>query len=441
MIQDAKLTNSKDGLHLEQYIFAFALVFLALGGLGGSLQPSRIFCLLLLPYVIRNLLNLRSATVVGIATVSLVFTLVSLSFLSIAWSSDRITSAGYSLVFFINVIPLLYAATSKPNHNLKLIPIVGKSWLVALFATTLVAVFELKTGYNFSFDLEGRGGELWSLIPFASVFFGNFNNYSMFLTLSISILVIIFFDQRTTPLVSRLIFLAVLFSLIPLLFNASRGALISCGILLLYACFAKAGMMRLILFAAFAVLAHMVFGGFSDSLLQQLLFVRFTDFLSDLYAGTGRLAILQAGALALLDTYGLGVGAGASAAYLSLHFPGIIPNPHNLFLEIALNFGLIGIFAFSCYVVLLIFASLRIRVRQRSQSNLLALSFLLLPLMGVIQSHLTGHTYFWLWFASMIVVLQGRYKCHIPDVYKVPDERNEGANRAKISWPAREFGS
>lgn len=410
MIQGAKLAYVRNSLFLEHSIFAFALVFLALGGLGGSLQPSRLFCFLLLPFVIRNLLSLRGGTLVGMATICIAFTLVIFSFVSISWSSDRIRSASYSLVFFNNLIPLLYAASSTPANNAKLIPIVGKSWLVASFATTIVALFELGTGHHFSFSLEERGGgDILNALPYASVFFGNFNDYSMFLTLSVCILIILLFDQSITPQVSRAIVLVVLFSLIPLLFNASRGALISTGALLLYVCLVKAGMWRLILLATLAAFGFVVLDGFPDSLLQQYLFLKFTDFSNDISAESGRLAILKAGAFALRDTYGMGVGAGASAAYFSLHAPEIIPNPHNLFLEIALNFGLMGIFAFLWYLAVLIFAILRIRVRQRLQVNLLVLSFLLLPIMGVIQSHLTGYTYFWLWFASIIVVLQGRF--------------------------------
>lgn len=396
----------------EIWIFGLALSCLGLGGLGGSAQPSRLFCLLLFPYAIRNIAALRSRKWTRVVAATLFFagTIAVLSTASGLWSVEPFVTVGYTLVLIVNLTPVVYVATLDQRRRTELSAASFKGWLAALVLTLPFAGYELITGTHLAFSLDERGGgPLTLLLPYASVFFGNFNDYSLYLTLCISALTMLMAGRVTPVTLKWVAGLSIMAAIVPVIANTSRGAMIAVGTLLLSAAILHLGRLKLALIALAVGALSFIFLGESENKLLEFIVFRFTDFTYDLVGESGRLLIFEAGVKGLIDSFGLGVGAGASAIYLSATNHEIIPNPHNLFLEWALNFGILGLGIFLLHLLVLFFQlaqAWRHGGCERKQTGLVMMSLLLLPIMGVVQSHLTGYTYFWMWYATLILIVQ-----------------------------------
>ncbi len=396
----------------DAWIFGLALSSLALGGLGGSAQPSRLFCLLLFPYAIRNIAALLSQKWSPVVAVTLIFaaTIGVLSALSVLWSVDPILTMGYSLVLVVNFTPVVYVVTLDQRRRAELYAVSFKGWLTALVLTLPLAAYELITGIHFAFSLDERGGgPLTLLLPYASVFFGNFNDYSLYLTLCISALMMLMAGAVTSVTLKWVAGLSIMMAITMVIANTSRGAMIVVGILVVAALILNLDRLKLVLMALALAMLLFIPWGIMDNDLFQFILLRFSDFSYDLDGESGRLSILGAGVKALMDSYGFGVGAGASAIYLGSTNLDIIPNPHNIFLEWALNFGILGLSIFLLHLMMLFFQltiAWHQNRRKRSQTGLVMIALLLLPIIGVVQSHLTGYTYFWMWYATLILIVQ-----------------------------------
>lgn len=394
---------------LDQWLYFFAIASLSLGGVGGSLQPSRLLSVCLLPYVLVNLqAQLRPGrSALDKTTVMLAASLVFLAALSVVWSYDPGGSVGYTVVLCINLLPLLYIASLAHERRAQLRTVTLLAWLTCLALTLPVAFYELTTGNHFQFAIEGRGGGdvAIMLIPFASVFFGNFNDYSLFVTLCVTIL--LSFSAGGTGRARFLLFVPIVLALVVLTFNSSRGALGATLVVIAVRLAASFGVARVFGVLAVAVLALLGMSESDDSPLLTLVLFKFTDVSDDLTNDDGRLAIIMACLQGLADSYGLGLGANGYGEYLSQYFPNIIPNPHNLVLELALNFSLLGLLIFSLHAVTLLRRFFSKYWASEISGSALALRtapLLLLPLIGVVQSHLTGYTYFWYWYSAYILL-------------------------------------
>lgn len=397
-----KLNKSTD--RIEMWFFTLIIIFLSFGGLGGSLQPSRILCLALLPYIIRNLTLafIRVASNINIGAVTFIVSILFLSVLSSLWSFDFIKTLGYTLVLNINALPLIYVATLNSRRRRLALGAAVAGWFWALLITIPFAFYELSTGNHFLFALDERGTGDVNLLPYASVFFGNYNDYSVFIILCLSA-VLVLKSKSLTKMDFSIATLVVLASAaICVVANTSRAAMISLFAMSLFVAFVRLSWLRFLSFSICFVVVVLLIVDVFDSPLIAYIGLKAVDFSTDLTEGIGRLAILSAGFEAMLNTAGLGVGAGAYGAYFQMMNYDIIPNPHNLFLEIALNFGMIGLVIFTLhltYMVFCIFRAIKYKVADPVEGYAFVLILLLLPIIGVAQSHLTGYTYFWMWYA------------------------------------------
>lgn len=396
-------------LNAGQWIFFLAICLLGLGGIGGSLQPSRLLSICLLPFVLNNLLTRRRGPGAGMdgPTALLSGMLVLLATFSIAWSYSMTTTAGYIVVLCINLLPVLYVATLTAERRAQLVPAMLSGWAICLAITLPIAFYEFATDDHFMYAIEGRGsGGFIGLLPYASVFFGNFNDYSMFVTLCVTL--VLSLSAGAAALRWRFVLVSLVFlGLAVLVINSSRGALGTALVVLFIRLIISFGPWRLLATLVVAALAVAPVFLNDDIPLAALIAFKFTDISDDLENDDGRLAIMNASLQGIIDSYGLGLGADGYSFYFRTYFPNIIPNPHNLFLELALNFGLLGLAVFVAHLVTLL---RRFHV-QYSRAHITGGTFalrigplLLLPLMGVVQSHLTGYTYFWYWYAGYILL-------------------------------------
>jgi len=379
-------------------VILLAVMALALGGIGGSLQLSRVFLLTLLPVI---LIRMRHAPEIpwrhySARLLCFSFMLLLLGSATLIWSIDKILSIGYLIVLAINLLPLVSVALMTDRERTWFREKVPKAWMFAAAGVLPLAFYEITTGNHFALGLDERGGGTFSILPFASGLHGNYNDFSIFLLMCL--FGMCHMNASTaSPWWRRFAFVVGTLIVIVILFNASRGTILALLGLLLFRfareIFSKRGLASL----ASIVLAIGIVGGIADgvedALLQQYLMLKFSDFSNDLEGDEGRLAIASAGLDGIIATLGLGVGAGASSAYLATVSSVVIPNPHNLILEWGMNFGAFGLLMLTWFLVRTWTASRNV---VESNRRVIYAFVLLMPLYGIVQSHLTGYTYFWL---------------------------------------------
>jgi hypothetical protein len=372
-----------------------------LGGLGGSLQPSRLVLvamLALIVFVSRAVVLVRGAYPVY-AAYALIF---ALGVLTIPLSTD--VRGGLSLMstMVLGMTSILLVRTRISWRGARQ---VRDAWSAALLCTLPFAVYEITSGNHFVYALEQRnvGGEIGAL-PFASVFFGNHNNYSTFICLSYPMLLGTLLDTSSTPRRAMLLLGSAL-SLAITLINTSRIAtlfVLVASIVIVATAYRGSilGLVALVGIAGAAVWAS----GFNLQYAQ----LRFAVDLVRDQSASERFDLTLAGAQALGDSFGLGLGPGGFVPYVTKKYPGLIENPHNLLLELAVNFSLYASIAFMA-VLGLLFVRL---VRRPDVPPGLRLPVLItlpfVPIIGSLNSLAVGYTYWWYWMATAVLVSVSR---------------------------------
>lgn len=400
-------------------IIALSIVFLSLGGVGGSLQPSRILLAATFPILLIRVLNSfyrgEFINLRGLRFSSLLFafSIFSLGFLSILWTVDLQKTISFLAVLFINLIPIALICVINDDELAFLKKLIPASWLISSILCVVLSIYELLTGNHFYLSLQERGGgEVINALPFAAGFHGNFNDFSLFLFYCLTgILLSQSNDLDLKNNFSNNFFrFFIIFSIVFIVVvNGSRGAIIAVSFVVFYYFLRSYGLRFVFYFMPFCLAFYMLFKPLRDyvELLFYFLIFKFSDFSNDLESSEGRMALLSAGISGVNDSYGLGVGAGASTTFFSSQALVSIPNPHNLLLEWLLNFGFLGLFILLSFLLKVVINSF---TGSTGRSRFVVQGFILsLPIWGLVQSHLIGFTYFWLiLFSCLITVIKFR---------------------------------
>jgi hypothetical protein len=396
------------------FLICAAVVASGLGGIGGSFQPNRILCLLLFPLVYIRLIHMNSMQFycrarVQVQSLLFIIVLLLLAVVSLLWSIDRIETIGFITVLATNAIPLIAVATLKQEECARLSRWLPLAWGLAGAFVLPLAAYEIFTGNHFVLGMAERGGGgLAALVPHASGLHGNYNDFSAYLVFCLGGILfagdrILLGDARIRRRIVAIVSALVVPSILAiLLYNASRGAIIAASLLVAAVVVGRGGvgavLVKVVLVSMGLFYGWQVLIQNGSLPLVEYLAIKFSSF-DNSFGDEERVAILTVGVAALADSWGLGAGAGGSNAILALNSPAIIPNPHNLLLQWALDFGVIGLLLLVWFFVCIWRAcrgggSVGFQVRC---------TVLLIPLIGVIQSHLIGYTYFWLFIASIAV--------------------------------------
>ncbi len=399
-------------------VITLSVVALSLGGFGGSMQLSRLFLILLLPVFL-----VRYSRVVRIQVRSHSFPLVVfpmvlilMGVISLVWSIDKLNSLSYLVVLLINISPLLMLALMSEAEIANLRHLLPKAWLLSASIILPFALYELMTGDHFSLGMHQRSTDVFSGLPFASALHGNFNDFSLFLVLCAFGICLM---DRSSNSIAWKVYSYMVLTMIAgvIVINGSRGAILTLICLLLTrfykAIFSKVSLLMLLVYVVVYSLTSVDFR-LGENLMTEYLLLKFTDFSNDMESEEGRINISLAGIQGIITSIGLGVGAGGASIYLE-SVPSVgIPNPHNLFLELGLNFGVLGIALF-IWFLLRIWRTASERTIREGRAVIICF-ILLMPIFGLIQSHLTGYTYFWL--ALVTVAACGSSKEVAPIEYR-----------------------
>jgi len=234
---------------------------------------------------------------------------------------------------------------------------VWRAWVAAYLVTGLVAVWELKTGQHLYGTFMEQTPDYVLVMTWAMSTFANPNNYAAFLLLCFPFLLQ---SYASTKQLGIKVFAGLLVASLPLLmtFTGSRGGLFGLFLEILV----LAGMRRGLTGVGLALGGSIAVVGVGLFLLSaadlgesSLMIVGKVTFIRESMLEGGslnqRLYLIGNGLAMLLNTWGWGVGPhGFERAVLGSDMPYRIeiPNPHNFWIEVASQYGIV-VFAMLAY--------------------------------------------------------------------------------------------
>jgi O-antigen ligase len=382
----------------------FAIIFLlAAGGFGGSFQLSRVATFAAFAVAIaRSRLGASDCQLIDRGLlVGLVFLLSGL--LALSWTPDIYAGAGLVIAVSLGFSMLwIVARMDRSDAGIRLLVL---AWCAAIAVTLPFAFYEIATGNHFLYALDPRnlGGDLGEF-PFASILFGNYNDYSVFLCMGFPFLCSAMISEEGY-LTRFFLGVVILLSISVIAINTSRACLFA---LIFYLIVFAISDIR---FRKFLLVFAPTFGIYL--LLYQYQFAASVFDIANLRINsTGyedistiqRVGIFSAGISAMIDTRGLGVGPGGFPDYMARYFPYYIPNAHNIFLEIAVNFGVAALGAFIIWICNIFWRTWK-RTEGPSEFRLVVLTSIpMIPVIGLVSSQAIGFTFWWAWLASLAAV-------------------------------------
>jgi teichuronic acid biosynthesis protein TuaE len=290
-------------------------------------------------------------------------------------------------------------------------------WALAFGLTAIVAVWEVSTGGRLP-AIDGQGSRL--LMPMGSPFatFNNPNDYAAFLSLAFPFLGFALITGKS-PWVRSLMLVALISIPCLLMLTGARLVLIGFAVqLLVFAAFRVRTMRDFLLFVTVTAVSGSVgyFVVFQIlSLNQQLVIVTGSTGVEDASL-LMRWNMIRNGLEFLWHSYGIGVGPGGYENYIEAGrgpYPtGIAVNPHNLWIEIASQYGVVVIVLF----VLWLFSLSRLAYRSKEifhrRSDRIGVSLcetVLLALIGYFFAAISSSSYAiqamnWAFIGSLLAV-------------------------------------
>lgn len=398
------------------YLYCIMIIATLAGGVGASFQPARIMAAAIGLLALLFVRDADAPSAVSRQALIMVLTLVFFGIVSLAWSPDLL--GGIGLVLAVTLGGFTILGVSRLDLGLNGMRLLVWAWVSAVTLSMPIAFYEIFTGVHFQFALDGRnlGGTLLTELPFAAIFFGNYNDYSTWLCLAFPITMAAFFLEKKIYLRIPIIVINILICFV-IFINTSRGCLAYVAIVILT---------FLVRYPAFRLYAS-IFAIASFPALFSL----FGDRMWDVYSTAvykfqiaseidesyiQRSGLLYTGFTALLSGFGLGVGAGGFEEYINDNEPYLIPNPHNILLEIGVNFGIISLGLFVAVIVRLFFISIKPNGIIEAFRLPVMLAALAVPIIGSVPSQAIGYIYWWVWLATILAMASTRMSS-TPDIH------------------------
>lgn len=327
------------------------IVLQIFGGLGGAIQPVRVFIVLLWPLLF---FSNKKKWIKYLSNKGLLFYVfwICYSIFSLLWVTSKslaIKSILYNIVHF-SIFPLLFLLASRANTPLKSII---KGWCLFFVLTIPFALFEFATGIHL--PSAHKGAELYiqggQTRMFAAINFTNLNSYNLLLVYSLPFLFVNYINGTKNGTKIRATILIVVASCFIIL-NSSRAALLCLIIIFLY--FIISFRKKLGNGFKFIIFLSIIAGGFMFNIIFKNISSRINAKKGDLLGDSYREEILNKGFEIVQETFFIGVGPGNFALLIdeSTNFSVVHDYiaSHNFFLEILVEYGIIILVLFISYL-------------------------------------------------------------------------------------------
>ncbi len=391
------------------YLF-FLIIALALGNIGGALSFSRILGILLFPLIVVKLQSKAYAYTYSV--LFFFFFWYAYNLLSLFWTSDIVQAKKelfYYIIHFVLFIEIMVFSkkASKPLSTISM------AFMIAFLITSVVGLWELITDNHlhlskFQEDTTvNNGSGMLFHHRFASVTFGNYNSYVTFICFCMPFIVYRLFVVGK-GFVSKLFpMIAILLSILFLLFNASRGGILSMlvmiSIFVYYSLFSKNKRNRQVI----CVLVLLVMVGsfcFTDIIFESLLY-RLSG--TNLVEDNSRINIWHDALRVFYDSYGIGSGVGSLSRSMGEVATQTFIATHNMLLELLVQYGCVIFFI----VILFLYKLLKraFVIRDKSRKFLLLLALFPLPIYLIIDSSYLLSPSLYIFVSSLYVF--ANYEC------------------------------
>lgn len=383
---------------------SLAIFLIAMGGLGGSFQPTRIIIIIsglffgLRAKMHRNLIGLSPLVRKGLLVY---FVWMVYGSLTLLWAPDpEVGLNSEIIVMAIGMSSLLFFPFYYTNDP-ETIKKISRAWAWSCIVTLPIAVYEIFTYQHFFYFDEDRVlGGLGFNAPFAATFFGNYNGYSGILCFYYPFLLISFLQEKR-KIYKAIFAIGILISVLVILINTSRGALLTFAVISF--CAVKINAKRIISFAAGVVVVYFLLPGSIKASINTVISYRFGK--GAALRDSSRSGLFDAGIEFTQRSYGFGIGAGGFEIEMlkSGYYEGMV-NPHNIFMEVLSQYG-IFVFLLFCYWLILITVKVwKNTVIDKPIKRILIGTMFCIPVIGVINSAALGYTYWWVFFTSVALI-------------------------------------
>ena len=395
-------------------ILLIAMCWLMAAGLfGGFFQPVRVLILLLLPFFVNDSIQSKLHIAPPLREVpSYRYEQICLALwacyaaVSLYWAIDLPESAKafvHLLINFIGFGELIWLASKaqRPQHSV----LVG--WALMFLTTVPIALHELMTDNHLPMSLQESdyymklGGRAGEVRRFASVTFGNLNTYNVVLCMTFSAMMVYTLRETFKERFFGYIMMIGIAALIAV--NSSRAAIIclAFGILMYILVLMRKKQHVFLLLAGIVAAGGLLIYRYAD--LFSFVIMRFQ---SQGLEDVGRLGVLTHGIEELVRTYGLGIGIGNFIPTMLDKYHLEIAAPHNLWLEVGTQFGVIILLAFIGFFIRVYKHSKNGTIFNRSAAILYIFPFL--PVSIIDSSYLFKVTT-WIFIGTLYILSQQEY--------------------------------
>ncbi len=387
-------------------LIVFLILFLAFGSVGGAFQPVRLFIVGLIPLcTITFSKDDDLLKKYNYERYYFIFWILY-GFVSTMWVfhlDESMKELVYLIVNFYGFFSIL-SLSSRANKPQKSII---KGWMLLFVVTLPIALTELwfDQHLNISYDTSdsytnfGRGVVTQRI--FASVTYGNLNGYNTILTYILPFLLstLIRDEIKSNKWMTAIYWILSLF-LIYIVFSNSSRAAIAC-VLIAFIVFMfyylrniKAFILFLSIFIAVASTLYVKF----EELFYFLMLKMEVQGLED----EGRQSLIINGFDALIKSNLFGIGAADFMPTMAREYDMINTSPHNLFLEIIVQYGLVIGLLFLGMIGKIVW---RIRkITSKRYKFIIISSLITFPMVTLIDSSYLLGVGTWLYIASLYVI-------------------------------------
>ena len=389
-------------LNLSDKLLFLFIVLEIFGIMGDALQSVRLYGLVLVPVTITYFIKNKGDIYVFRLEIFTFLLWISYGVISLLWTPDPGQSIKDIVYLFVNFFIFLsmISLSRKANHPEK---IISAAWFILFLLTIPIALNELINDVHLPMAVQDEGlvlkyANITFERKFASVTFGNLNGYNTMLMyiLPFSLYLLSFIQNRFMKI---LLWSTMLLLIYIIIMNGSRGAFLCMFIVFSTYLFLGADRKRrwIILTVVSIVVVYASITYFDE--IFGLIMGRFEE---QGFSDDGRSQIIRYSLESLLRTGLIGTGAGSFITTMALKYNLDNPAPHNLFLEVLMQYGIV-------IFVLFVFFFVKLYLFQRRTIDPLARfvilsSLLMTPILTTIDSSYLLGTGIWVFLASLYII-------------------------------------
>lgn len=375
---------------------------LVVGDFFGALQPVRLVALIFMPQVLRHFVRInRFMNKIFLFFLFWLFYII----ISLSWTLD-LSQGLKEILYYISHFSLFLLIQDWAYRAINPLRSIIGGWLLFFLLTCPIAFYELIYDVHLPLSIQssdmvvnlGDGFVLQK--KFASVSFGSYNTYVTHLCFAMPFS-FSFLLLKKNILFQCIGWASIMMMAYILLMNASRGGIL-CLVVVLFCLLYYYRQVAfkskwIILFFVLFITIILIIPNWN--VITEQFVARFVG-KTNIFEDSARSNLISTAWNLFLESYAVGTGVGSIIAAMSTKTSGVII-PHNLFLELLVQYGLIIFIFCFCFIIRLFFNVFFSERRKTINGFILVSSFCSLPFVSVINSGYLLMPALWIYFSCL----------------------------------------